>query len=157
MYSGLIKAIKKSGLISISKLKPYLWQDDIQDSFLLTRRMEIFLFNDKTLGIYLYSSQNLSQLREKCQIWDIVPCDDGLVECHTKIENLSLLLHWGAFKRRPHTNGKWLKKKEELLGHKILVYNPEIIKVKSHKDKEKIKIDCEKMAKLRNLKNHKAK
>jgi len=152
MYSGLISAIKKSGVIPLSQLKPYLWQDDIQDPFLLTRRMEIFLFNDKTLGIYLYSSQSLSLLRNMCQIWHIVPQDDFGYECHTNIENQPLLLHWGAFKRRPHINGKWIKKKEELLGHKILPYNPETIKKESHRNREKIKADCDKMARLRSLK-----
>ena len=151
MYSGLLKAIKNSGVIPLSQLKPYLWQDEIQDPFLLTRKMEIFLYNDETLGLYLYSSQNLSLLRKKCQIWHIVPCSD-IIECHTKIENLPLLLHWGSFKRRPQINGKWLKKKEELLGHKILPYNPEIIKKIVQRDREKIKSDCEMMEKVRSVK-----
>ncbi|GAJ17445.1 unnamed protein product, partial [marine sediment metagenome] len=38
--------------------------------------------------------------------------------------NLGRLIALGAFKRRPNIKGKWLKSKEQLLGHRIKVFQP---------------------------------
>ncbi len=48
---------------------------------------------------------------------------DGLYTFETNNENLDVLIQCGAQKRRVYRRGKWLKKREERLGHRIIPYN----------------------------------
>ena len=81
--SDLLKAIKKSGVIPLRKLKSMIWQDEIHDSFILTKKAEIFLYNDETIAVYLFKNKRgiLKKLRilSDIQIWHEIDCDDSYI------------------------------------------------------------------------------
>lgn len=122
--NDLIKVLKKKNIIPIKLLSPYIWQDECQDVFLLTKNMEIFLFNDNSLKLYIFSKNVLTNLRILGLIFDEIPQGDPFTECKTKIENLPYLLSLPkGLNRRPFKRGKWILKKEKLLAHQILPFH----------------------------------
>ena len=130
MKAYLVEAIKTNNILPLSSLRPYLWKDEINDVFLLSKNMEIYLYwgyNPETikkavLGCYCWSTKITSQLRKKELIFEEWGTDDGLVTFKTDIKNLPLFLYLGAFKRRPNIKGEWIKDKERRLSHKIIPY-----------------------------------
>ena len=50
-----------------------------------------------------------------------------MVSFKTKLENLPLILTMGRFKRRPNINGKSIKTRERILGHRIIPFNPKLV------------------------------
>ena len=108
MYTGLIRTIAKNTAITISELNPYLWKNGINDLFLLTKHMELYLYSgNKTdtidnvvLGCYCWSKKIAFQLRKQGMIYDFLETDDTLYLFKTNIANLPLILSLGAFKRR---------------------------------------------------------
>lgn len=61
-------------------------------------------------------------LEKKGLILNKIDTDDKFYIVDIKVENLPQLIALGAFRRRPDKNGSWIKKIEEILGHKILPY-----------------------------------
>ena len=103
-----------------------LYKDEINDPFLLTKYMEIFRKSKNTLSCTCWSHKTLVKLRSKGIIFKEWSTSDGLYQFDTNIENLDVLIQCGASKRRIHKKGKWLKSREEKLGHRIIPYNPKI-------------------------------
>lgn len=133
--TALLRAIEANNVMPLSKLKPYIWHDEINDLFLLTKYCEIYLYTGyksetvqgATLRLLSWSRKNTSQLKKRGIISREWSTDDHLDILDTKIENLPQILALGSFKKRPNLNGKWIKSREELLAHKILPYDLSII------------------------------
>jgi len=85
MKTYLLDAIEKNNVMPLSVLKQYLWKDEINDLFLLTKHMELYLYsgyNPKTikkvvLGCYCWSRKITSLLRKKRLIFDEWSTYDG--------------------------------------------------------------------------------
>ena len=130
METFLIDAIEHNNVMPINELRQYLWKDEINDLFLLTKNMELYLYDGYTpetidnaiLRCYCWSRKFASQLKKMGLIFDEWSTDDGLYTFKTKIENLPFILSLGAFKRRPCKSGKWVRDKESRLDHRILPY-----------------------------------
>jgi hypothetical protein len=103
-------------------LKHLLWKDEIGDPFLLLNYGEVYKYDKNTLRLLAWSREMCARLRQKGVILNERSYDDRLYALDIDRFNLALLIQLGAFKRRPHKNGKWIKHKEELLGHRIIPY-----------------------------------
>ena len=120
----LLSVIKKKNIIPLKSLSKYFWQDEINDQFLLTRAMEIFLYSNKWLSLYVFNRKVLARMRKEGLIFDIIELDDPFTECRTNIENLPYLLSLSKpFTKRPRKRGKWICKMENILAHKIIPFN----------------------------------
>jgi len=142
----LIDVIKASNILTISSIHQYLWKDEVNDLFLLTKNMELYLYlgykpetiKNAVLGCYCWSPKTASLLQKKKLIFDKWGTDDGLVTFKTDIKNLPLFLYLGKFKRRPDIKGEWVRDKERRLGHKIVPY--EYHKADNNKKLDKISV-----------------
>ena len=105
------KNIQTLGKSSIS----HLWKDEIGDVFLLTKRMEIYAYSKTVLGCYCWHRKTYLQLQKMGVFFDVQETDDSVVSFSVKRANLPQLLALGGFKRRPHRNGKWIKRKSSCL------------------------------------------
>ena len=131
MKTYLLDAIEKNNVMPLSALKQYLWKDEINDLFILTKHMELYLYwgykpetiKNAVLGCYSWSYKITSLLRRKGLIFDEWSTDEGLYTFKIDIRNLPLILSLGAFKRRPNKTGNWIQDKERKLGHRILPYH----------------------------------
>jgi len=122
MYSGLLTAIKNKKILPIKEIRQYLWQDEGGEKFLLTKNAEIFLYDDDTLGVYLFKNKIklLKSCKKMIQISNILLGDD-LYTFRTDIANLPLLLSTtGHLKGKFSRAGKTLQNISKLLGHMIL-------------------------------------
>ena len=106
------------------KQKQLLWKDELNDDFILLKYAEIYRYSKNTLMISCWSRGKALWLIKKGIIiaWDRT--DDLLYHLETDLTNLGHSIALGAFKRRPNIKGKWLKSKEQLLGHRIKVFQP---------------------------------
>ena len=123
--------------------KHLLWKDELfgapdstNHTFLLLKYTEIYKYSENTLRLHIWNLQKLSQIRSKGWILNELPSDEQFRIIDVKSSNLPLLIELGAFKQRPHIKGKWIKSKEELLGHKILPYNPTNLPIKEKNGKD---------------------
>jgi hypothetical protein len=105
-------------------LRHLLWQDELGDDFLLLKYGEVYEYDKNTLRLLTWSREKCIWLRQKGVILNESAYDDGLYAIDIDRSNLSLLIQLGRFKRRPYKDGKWIKAKEQLLGHRIIPYNP---------------------------------
>jgi len=115
----------------LKKHKCMLWKDelyDIKDStkhtFLLLKYAEVYKYSRTTLRLHIWNARKLSQMLKGGLIFNLVGLDEDFTIAYAKTANLSSLIALGAFRKRPHIKGKWIKNKEKLLGHKILPYRP---------------------------------
>jgi hypothetical protein len=126
MEDTLLSVIKESKIIPLTTLKLYIWQDECQDQFLLTREMEIFLWNKSTLKLYIFKPQSKKVLVKwgfKELIFDEIDLDEGFIECKTNIENLTKILSFSLKrKNRLPKRSKWILKMEKILAHRILPF-----------------------------------
>lgn len=104
--------------------KHLLWKDEIGDNFILLKYGGVYRYSENTLRLLAWSRKIRIQLRRKGVVLNETSYDDGLYSLDIDRSNLSLLIELGTFKRRPHKNGKWIKTKERLLGHRIFPFNP---------------------------------
>ena len=95
----------------------HLWKDEVGDIIILTKHMEIYVFNKSTLGCYCWHRKTYLQLQKSGLIFDIYETDDRLIMFKINRTNLNHLLVLGGFKRRPHQKGGWIQSKQKLLGH----------------------------------------
>lgn len=105
-------------------VKSMLWKDENGDPFILTKYMEVYAYSDSILGCYCWHRKIRLQLQKLGLIFDVRETDDSVCFFKTDRRNLPLILSLGAFKRRPRVQGRWIKSKEKLLGHRILPYSP---------------------------------
>ena len=118
-----MKQISMKPLLS-KKQKHLLWKDELGDDFLLLKYCEVYRYSKSAIRVVLFRRKLLAQLEKMGVISNKFFTDDRLCILHVKIEYLPQIIELGAFRRRPHRNGKWIKSKEELLGHRILPYRP---------------------------------
>jgi len=109
------------------KERHLLWKDEVGDDFILLKFCEIYRYDDSQLGVIFFSGT--IPLEIKPLIYDFFPLGDGLYTCKTKAENLPRFIALGRWKKRPHVNGRLIKRLEKRLGHKILPYRPVHLKV----------------------------
>ena len=122
-----IKAAIKEALpnYDLSNLKPYLWKNEINDVFFLTKCMEIYLYNRKILRCHCWSRKAPLQLKKSSIIYNDFFTSDGLYVFDSDLKNLPLLLSLGGgFKRRPNICGKWVGSRKKKLGHEIHPFCP---------------------------------
>ena len=87
MKTYLLDAIEKNNIIPLIELKPYLWKDEINDLFILTKQMELYLYlgyktetiDKSVLGCYSWSWKIAFQLLRKEKIYDFWSTDDVLL------------------------------------------------------------------------------
>ena len=111
--------------------KHLLWKDELfgapgstNHTFLLLKYTEIYKYSENTLRLYIWNYPKWLQLRKKGVILNELPSDEPFHIVDVKVACLPLLIALGAFRQRPDIKGRWIERKEELLGHKILPYNP---------------------------------
>ena len=109
------------------KYRQLIWKDEINDTFLLTKYCEIYKYSKTTLGLYIWSRKMCLQLQNMGLISKECYTDDGLYCCFAKVKDLDVIIQLGAFKRRPHKKGKWIKDKEKRLAHRILLFRGKLI------------------------------
>ena len=114
-------------------LKQYaqmLWRDECGDDFLLLKYCEVYQYSEDILKLVVFASksfdQNVSQLRKHGVILKEWSTDDNLLLLDVDKRNLALIISLGAFKRRPHKNGAWIKNKEQRLAHRIIPFCPKL-------------------------------
>ena len=106
--------------------KHLLWQDEINDPFLLTNFCEIYEYNENTISIIVFNSSKLDAVKEIDSRIVFFKADDRLWKGTTNVEDLPKILALNKRRRRIDLEGNNLKKLEKLLGHKILPYNPSL-------------------------------
>jgi hypothetical protein len=109
--------------------KNMIWHDELGEPFLLLKYAEVFEYSKTLLGLHCWSQKLLAVMRLKGLISFEMATDDPLFILRVDKCHLPLLVSLGAFKKRPDINGAWLKEKEKLLAHKILIYRPTFEKV----------------------------
>jgi hypothetical protein len=102
-----------------------LWKDELGDIFLLTKKMEVYLYSETTLGCYCWHDRTFHQLKKSGLISHVMVTDYSIIAFRISIKNLPLILSLGVFRRRPHCHGKWVKEKENILGHRIILFRPD--------------------------------
>ena len=127
VYSGLFTAIERYSGVALSGLKPYIYRDECKDPFLLTGWCEIYLENDATLTICVWSRTKMESLRHRAKIWGEFRFDDGLYRCYTNIANLAQILAFKPRVKRFPKGGKTEKRLEGILGHQIRHYRPVVV------------------------------
>ena len=109
------------------KYRQLIWKDEINDTFLLLKFCEIYKYSNTTLGLYIWSRKMWLQLQNMGLISTERKTSDGLYCCYAKVNDLDVIIQLGAFKRRPHKKGKWIKDKEKKLAHRILSFHGKLI------------------------------
>lgn len=105
--------------------KHMLWKDELGDEFLLFKNGEIFINDENTLKIHTWSVLVRSKLAKTGLIIAEDRTDDPLWLLVVDRSNLTRILSLvPTHKRRPYTNGKFIKQAEIRLAHKILPYRP---------------------------------
>ncbi len=99
-----------------------IWRDEIGNDFLLLKYGEVYRYGENTLRLLAWNPDLCARLRERGVILNEISYDDGLYAIDIDRSDLGLLIQLGAFKRRPYKDGKWIKRKEDLLGHRIIPY-----------------------------------
>lgn len=111
------------------KHKCMLWKDELYDvkdstkhTFLLLKYAEVYKYSKMTLKLHLWGTKKLSQLLKQGLIFDLTPLNEDFYTALAKVTDLPPIIALGAFRKRPHIKGNWIKKREKILGHKILPY-----------------------------------
>jgi len=132
IIKGRVKKLKEEKLdmrsLLNSKEKHLLWQDDLGDDFILLKYCEIFRYSQDEIQLCFWNKNQSNIIRKMIPNFDYEETDDRMYYFKANIRYLPQIIALGAFKRRPHLAGKWLKDKEEKLGHEILPYKPESLK-----------------------------
>ncbi len=104
--------------------KHYLYQDELGDTFLITRYCEIFINSKTTCKVWSNLSPKRFRDRFKGVKIDDLNQNDDFYEYVVNLRFLPVLIACGGMKKRPHLKGRWIKSREGLFGHKILPYRP---------------------------------
>lgn len=105
----------------IRMLKPYLWRDEIKDIFMLTKTMEIYLFNRYTLNCYCWNANTYRKIKAAGLMLEDSGADDtGIYQFKSDIINLPDLQNLsGKVIQRMTVRSNKRKRLENRLGHKI--------------------------------------
>lgn len=126
MKEAILEALPE---FDFTVLRPMLWKDEINDVFILTKSIEIYLYSRSILGCYCWSRGAYLKVRKNIPIFDEWSTDDKLYTFRADIQNLPSILQLGvAFKRRPDIRGAWVLSCSEKLGHQVRPFNPELEK-----------------------------
>ena len=113
----------------LRKHKCMLWKDELYSEkgstkhiFLLLKYAEVYRYSKTTLRLHIWNSKKLAQLTKRGLIFNLMGTDAGFCIAESKVADLPHLIALGAFKKRPHIKGNWVKKKEILLAHKIIPF-----------------------------------
>lgn len=101
-----------------------LWKDEVGDTFLLFDYGEVYKYSETVLVVICFTFEKARKVRKLGILYEF-KTDDPLWIFRVKIDKLSQLLELSKFKQRPHLKGRWLKSKQELLGHKIIPFRPQ--------------------------------
>lgn len=97
-----------------------VWKDEIGDTFLLLKTAEVYLWSDRVLRLYCWSSKTRSQLLLEGLVSHEMETDEYFCVLDTEVKNLPRIVALGGrFRRRPHVGGKWIRSLEKRLGHRI--------------------------------------
>ena len=111
-----------------NKERNLLWVDELGDDFVLLKYCEIYRYSEDDLQLCFWNLPQSTTVQKMIPNFDYEVTDDRMYYFKTNVKNLPQIIQLGGFKRRPNLNGRWLKDKEEKLGHKIRLYNPESLK-----------------------------
>ena len=103
-----------------------LWKGERGDTFLILKYAEIFRYSENVLRVLIFSPKMVSPVKKLGSILEESVLDDGIYSIDINKSKLPLLIQLGAFKKRPHLNGRWIKDKEKRLGHEILPFRPRL-------------------------------
>lgn len=110
--------------ISPADIRANIWQDEIQDVFILNKRMEVFPLSPDTCRCYVFGCQTASRLRKMGVILNDLRADEGFYVLDVKSENLPrILIPNDMYRYRPHLSGAWIRRMEAALSHRIFPYN----------------------------------
>ena len=109
-----------------SKYNHLLYKDELNDIFLLTKYLEIYLKSNTILKCTCWNKRVFSSLKKTGLIFNEWETSDKLYIFEIDNANLPLLIATGSHSRRVSRHGRWLKDKERRLGHRIIPFNPKI-------------------------------
>ncbi|MDP8265264.1 MAG: hypothetical protein P9M12_07320 [Candidatus Aceula lacicola] len=104
--------------------KQLLYKDELGDVFLLLKYGEVFRYSKNVLRVIISLHSKAVQLRKSAVILNEDSTDDRLYIFDVNQRYLPQIIALGVFKRRPHKNGKWIKKMQKKLAHRIIPFNP---------------------------------
>ncbi len=109
------------------KHKHLLWKDECGDDFLILKHMEIYRQSESKIGIYCWKRAVSLRMQKSGFISRVMDSDEQFAILFAKIESLPQIMQQGGlFKRRPVISGKWIRKLEKRLAHRILPYSPKL-------------------------------
>ena len=108
------------------KHKHLLYKDESPElcDFLILNYAEVYRMSKTELRLLIFNKSKFDSLHKTGLIYDEIATDDKLHLCTTSNANLGDLIALGSPKQRIYKRGKKLLKLQELLGHKILPFNP---------------------------------
>ena len=110
-------------------MKHLLWKNECGDDFLILKHMEIYRQSESEIGIYCWKRAVSLRMQKLGLISRVMDSDDQFDILFAKIESLPQIMQQGGlFRRRPVISGKWIRRKEAILGHRIIPFNPELPK-----------------------------
>ena len=107
-----------------------LWQDELGDSFILTKFGEIYESpkGKDYLRLAAWSTTLRNKLARKGLIEAEDSTDDPLWLIDFKAPNLPQIISLGPYKIRPDLRGATVREAEKRLAHKILPYRPGVLR-----------------------------
>ena len=108
------------------KQRHLLYKDEANDTFLITMYLEIYRKSKSILKCSCWNKRVYSSLQKTGLIFNEWNTEDKLFTFEVDIANLPLLIATGSHSRRVSQHGRWLKDKENRLGHRIYPFNPKI-------------------------------
>lgn len=113
-------------LLSI-KHRHLVWQDEINDPFILLKFCEIYRYSDAILRILCWSKSR-SDILHKFKFCEYIrSTSDGLYIFDIAPKNVELIIDLGHHTKRPDVKGGWIRDKEKRLGHKVKPFKPAIL------------------------------
>ena len=126
---GLVRLISQ-------KHEHLLWKDELGDPFLLTRYGEIVLHQHDVLRVYCWSAKIRAELLSEDLVLEETETDDPFHILDVGVQHLARLIDLGAFRRRPDIRGRWIRGREQVLGHRILPYWPDLPADRAHESRQ---------------------
>jgi hypothetical protein len=125
----IVDVIRETGIVPMGQLQPFLYQDEIDDPFLLTTDVELYYFGadekGHILGAYNFTYGSFRKLKAKGIIFDVMMSDRTSPNFFKiRLEHLPYLLKTGKRRSRLEKTSGVRKRLEDRLGHRIFNYNP---------------------------------
>jgi len=103
--------------------KNFIYQDEVNDLFVLTKYGEIYPFSNDLFIVNTWSPSMASKIERTFPIIDMEKLSDGITQFKIELKYLEKVMGLKTFKRRPHQSGTFIKYAEEKLGHKIHIFH----------------------------------